>query len=73
VILLIRNQFTHLESVGLDWSLEVSGIPEIAALMAQIIGDLLGAGWGFRHQNRAWRTCPSRPFGRGNLNTAALF
>ncbi|MCJ9754637.1 hypothetical protein MOV61_28305 [Neorhizobium sp. BETTINA12A] len=49
----IRNQFTHFEPMG--WSIEVSGIPEIAKLVARIIGDILRTGWAFRHQDRAQR------------------
>lgn len=45
----IRNQFVHFEPIG--WSIEVSGIPEIAKLVARIIGDILRIGWAFRHQN----------------------
>lgn len=48
----VRNQFVHFEPMG--WSLEVSGIPELAALVARIIGDIVATGWGFRHQDRAW-------------------
>lgn len=46
-----RNQFTHFEPMG--WSIEVSGIPEIAQLVARIIGDILRTGWAFRHLDRA--------------------
>ncbi|MFK0209547.1 hypothetical protein [Agrobacterium sp. NPDC090283] len=49
----IRNQFAHFEPMG--WSIEVSGIPEIAKLVARIIGDILRTGWAFRHQNPAQR------------------
>jgi len=43
----IRNQFVHFEPTG--WSIEVSGIPEIAKLVARIIEQILAAGWAFRH------------------------
>lgn len=43
----IRNQFTHFEPMS--WSVEVSGIPQIANLVARIIKDILEAGWAFRH------------------------
>lgn len=43
----IRNQFTHFEPMG--WSIDMSGIPEIAKLVARIIGDILDTGWAFRH------------------------
>ncbi len=49
----IRNQFVHFEPMG--WSIEVSGIPEIAKLVARIIGDTLRMGWAFRHLDRAQR------------------
>ncbi|MBZ0162821.1 MAG: hypothetical protein K8H74_08920 [Notoacmeibacter sp.] len=49
----IRNQFTHFEPMG--WSIEVSGIPEIAKLVARIIGEILECGWAFRHQDLAQR------------------
>nr|CAD6602153.1 type II toxin-antitoxin system RelB/DinJ family antitoxin [Rhizobium sp. Khangiran2] len=48
-----RNQFAHFQPMG--WSIEVSGIPEIAKLVARIIGDILGMGWAFRHQDCAQR------------------
>ena len=49
----IRNQFAHFEPMG--WSVEVSGTPEIARLIARIIGDIHRAGWAFRHQDQAER------------------
>lgn len=49
----IRNQFAHFEPMG--WSIEVSGIPAIAKLVARIIEDILRTGWAFRHQDRAQR------------------
>lgn len=49
----VRNQFVHFEPMG--WSLEVSGIPEIGVLVARIIDEILEAGYGFRHHDRAWR------------------
>lgn len=49
----IRNQFAHFKPMG--WSIEVSGLPEIAKLVARIIGDILGMGWAFRHQVSAQR------------------
>lgn len=48
----VRNQFVHFEPMG--WSLEVSGIPAIAALAARIIGDIIAVGWAFRHKDCAW-------------------
>jgi hypothetical protein len=49
----IRNQFAHFEPMG--WSIEVSGIPEIAKVIARIIRDILEMGWAFRHQDHAKR------------------
>ena len=48
----VRNQFVHFEPMG--WSLEVSGIPAIAALVARILNDIADAGWAFRYKDRAW-------------------
>jgi hypothetical protein len=48
----VRNQFTHFEPVG--WSLEVSGIPAIARLIARIISEIADAGWAFRHKDEDW-------------------
>ncbi|UHS56236.1 hypothetical protein [Agrobacterium vaccinii] len=45
----IRNKFVHFEPVG--WSIEVSGIPNIAKLIARIIQEILEFGWAFRHQD----------------------
>ena len=45
----IRNQFVHFEPMS--WSIEVSGIPEIARLVARIIQDILKVGWAFRHMS----------------------
>lgn len=50
----IRNQFTHFDPRG--WSIEVSGLPKLAYLIARIIEDILEAGWAFRHQDGPWRT-----------------
>lgn len=49
----IRNQFVHFEPKG--WSIEVSGIPEIARLTARIIEEVLQVGYAFRHQDDARR------------------
>jgi hypothetical protein len=48
----VRNQFVHFEPMG--WSLEVSGIPDIAALTGRIIGEIADAGWAFRHKESEW-------------------
>ncbi len=49
----IRNQFVHFAPMG--WSIEVSGIPAAAALVARLVGDIVVIGWAFRHQDRSWR------------------
>ena len=49
----VRNQFTHFKPMG--WSVEVSGIPDIATLISRIIGEILEMGWAFRHQDVAQR------------------
>lgn len=49
----IRNQFSHFEPRG--WSIEVSGIPNLAKLIARIIGDILDLGWAFRHKDEDWK------------------
>lgn len=49
----VRNQFVHFEPMG--WSLDISGLPDLGALIARIIREIDGAGWGFRHQDGAWR------------------
>lgn len=45
----VRNQFTHFKPM--NWSIEVSGIPDISKLIARIIGEILRHGWAFRHQD----------------------
>jgi len=45
----IRNQFVHFEPRG--WSIEVSGIPEIAKLISRIILEMVSMGYAFRHQD----------------------
>ncbi len=49
----VRDQFVHFEPMG--WCLEVSGIGDIGALVARIVGEILDAGWAFRHQEDEWR------------------
>jgi hypothetical protein len=49
----VRNQFVHFEPMG--WSLEVSGIPKIAAVIARIIAEIADAGWAFRHKEDDWK------------------
>ena len=48
----IRNQFVHFEPMG--WSLEVSGLPSFAKIVAQIIGEISAVGYAFRHQDGEW-------------------
>ena len=48
----IRNQFVHFEPMG--WSVEVSGLPQFAKVVARIIGDISTVGYAFRHKDRAW-------------------
>lgn len=43
----LRNQFTHFEPMG--GSIEVSGVNDIAVLIARIITEILDCGWAFRH------------------------
>ncbi len=47
----LRNQFVHFEPVG--WSIEVSGIPDIAELVAKIIKQIDDCGWAFRFMDAA--------------------
>lgn len=54
----IRNQFVHFAPQG--WSIEVSGLPELGALVARIIGDIAAIGYAFRHKDRAWREALAR-------------
>ncbi|WP_234791118.1 hypothetical protein [Agrobacterium rubi] len=49
----MRNQFVHFEPMG--WSIEVSGIPEIAKVVARIIGEILQIKWASRHQDTVQR------------------
>lgn len=44
----IRNQFVHFAPMA--WPIEVSGVPEIASLIARIINDIFEIGWAFRNQ-----------------------
>ena len=49
----IRNQFIHFAPMG--WSIEVSGIPNVGALVARIIREILYIGWAFRNQDFDWK------------------
>lgn len=61
----IRNQFVHFEPNG--WSIDVSGIPELARLIGRIISEILEMGWACRHQK-----CVKRQEMRQNLKALAL-
>jgi hypothetical protein len=43
----IRNQLIHFEPMG--WTVDVSGVSDLAAVIARIIGQIVDHGWGFRH------------------------
>lgn len=43
----IRNQFVHFEPKG--WAIELSGMPQLAALVARIIDQIAEKGYAFRH------------------------
>ena len=43
----IRNQFVHFEPQG--WSLEISGLPDFARLIAKIIKEIHSKRYAFRH------------------------
>lgn len=49
----IRNQFTHFKPMG--WSIDMSGVPELARLISRIIGEILDIGYAFPHTDCAWR------------------
>ncbi len=49
----VRNQLVHFEPMG--WSIDMSGVPDIAKLVARIINEILVMGWAFRHQTSAER------------------
>ena len=49
----IRNEFVHFKPLG--WSIEVSGITDLAKLVARIVREIEGFGWAFRHKDAAWR------------------
>jgi len=48
----VRNQFVHFEPMG--WSVEVSGLSSLGALISRIIDDTLQVGWAFRHKDSEW-------------------
>ena len=48
----VRNQFTHFEPMG--WSIEVSGFPGLAKLIARLVGEIASVGWAFRHKDADW-------------------
>ena len=43
----VRNQFVHFEPMG--WSIEVSGVPDLARLIVRVFSEMLKIGWAFRH------------------------
>ncbi|TFL19815.1 hypothetical protein [Jannaschia formosa] len=47
----VRNRFTHFGPGS--WSIEISGIPGTAALIARIIDNVHDRGWAFRHVTAA--------------------
>lgn len=49
----IRNQFMHFAPQG--WSIEISGLLDLAKLIARVIGEILEVGWAFRHQSDDWK------------------
>lgn len=49
----IRNEFVHFSPKG--WSIEVSGLPDLAKLTARLIEDMLNIGWAFRHKSARWK------------------
>lgn len=53
----VRNQFVHFEPMG--WSLDISGVPGLARLIARIIGEMLDMGWAFRRLGGEERTAMS--------------
>ena len=46
----VRNQFVHFEPMV--WSLEVSGIPDVAVLIARVVAEIADVGWAFPPQGR---------------------
>lgn len=54
----VRNQLVHFAPMG--WSIEVSGIPGLARLIARILIDMLEIGWAFRHLGSADRAALRR-------------
>lgn len=62
----IRNQFVHFAPMG--WSIEVSGIPEIAKLIARAIKEIIEIGYAFRRLDPALRDSL-----RNNLDRLAAY
>jgi len=54
----VRNQFVHFEPMG--WSLEVSGVPELARTISRMLGEMLDIGWAFRHLGTEGRAAMRR-------------
>jgi len=49
----LRNQFVHFEPCG--WSIEVSGMPDLAKLVSRIVSEILVVGWAFRTKSETWK------------------
>lgn len=49
----IRNQFVHF--APRVWSIEVSGVSQIAHIVARIVHDIHDVGWAFRHLDSSTR------------------
>lgn len=49
----IRNGFVHYSPMF--WSVELSGVPDLARLACNLILQIDQAGWAFRHKTDAWR------------------
>jgi hypothetical protein len=48
----IRNQFVHFSPMV--WSIELSGVPDLAGLVVRIIRDIRSVGWAFRKKDDDW-------------------
>ena len=48
----VRNQFLHFQPM--NWSLEVSGLPQLGILVSSAIGEIAQIGWAFRHKDEQW-------------------
>jgi hypothetical protein len=48
----IRNRLVHFHPMR--WSIELSGIPDLAGLVVRIIRDIQSCGWAFRKKDDDW-------------------